>query len=91
MTGKLEGRSAVVTGAAQGIGKAIAKRLAQDGAIVTIGDINGDGRGDIVGQNGVNPYVFYGCPEIVKDAQKTVPNRRYLRNQVTSLRRQSRK
>lgn len=43
MTGKLEGRSAVVTGGAQGIGKAIAKRLAEDGATVTIGDINADG------------------------------------------------
>ena len=43
MAGKLEGRAAIVTGAAQGIGKAIAKRLAEDGATVTIGDINGDG------------------------------------------------
>lgn len=43
MIGKLEGRSAVVTGGAQGIGKAIAKRLAEDGATVTIGDINADG------------------------------------------------
>lgn len=43
MTGKLEGKSAIVTGAAQGIGKAIAKRLAEDGAQVTLGDINGDG------------------------------------------------
>lgn len=43
MAGKLSGRSAVVTGAAQGIGKAIAKRLAEDGASVTIGDINAGG------------------------------------------------
>ena len=40
MSGNLQGQSAIVTGAAQGIGKAIAKRLAEDGARVMIGDIN---------------------------------------------------
>lgn len=43
MSGKLAGRSAIVTGGAQGIGKAIARRLAEDGATVIIGDINGAG------------------------------------------------
>jgi NAD(P)-dependent dehydrogenase (short-subunit alcohol dehydrogenase family) len=36
---KLEGRSAIVTGGAMGIGKAIATRLAQDGAAVVIADL----------------------------------------------------
>ncbi|WP_102960807.1 pyridoxal 4-dehydrogenase, SDR-type [Mangrovicella endophytica] len=40
MAGKLDGRVALVTGAAQGIGKAIATRLAADGARVIISDIN---------------------------------------------------
>ena len=40
MSGNLQGQAAIVTGAAQGIGKAIAKRLAEDGARVVIGDIN---------------------------------------------------
>jgi pyridoxal 4-dehydrogenase len=37
------GRVAVVTGAAQGIGKAVALRLGEEGATVVAADINGDG------------------------------------------------
>lgn len=40
---RLEGRSAVVTGAARGLGEAIARRLAAEGANVAIGDINYEG------------------------------------------------
>ncbi|MBC7281085.1 SDR family NAD(P)-dependent oxidoreductase [Hoeflea sp.] len=43
MSKSLEGRKAVVTGAAQGIGKAIARALAEAGAKVVISDINGEG------------------------------------------------
>lgn len=38
----LVGRSAVVTGGGQGLGKAIAKRLAEAGANVLIGDVDGE-------------------------------------------------
>jgi len=40
--GNLKGKIAVVTGSARGIGKAIATRLAQEGAALVLSDINGD-------------------------------------------------
>ena len=41
--GKLDGRVAIVTGAAQGIGRAIVDKLADEGATVVVADINGEG------------------------------------------------
>jgi NAD(P)-dependent dehydrogenase (short-subunit alcohol dehydrogenase family) len=43
MTGRLAGRSALVTGAAQGMGAAIAERLAAEGALVALVDVSADG------------------------------------------------
>jgi glucose 1-dehydrogenase len=42
MGGRLEGRSAVVTGGASGLGRAIALRFAAEGAFVVVGDLRGD-------------------------------------------------
>ena len=39
----LDNKSAIVTGAASGIGKAIAWQLAQEGATVFLADLNGEG------------------------------------------------
>ena len=48
----LTGRSALVTGAASGIGKACAERLAQAGAAVTVLDLNGDAAREVAGRIG---------------------------------------
>ena len=44
---RLEGRTALVTGAASGIGKATAVRLAAEGAAVMCADINASGAGEV--------------------------------------------
>jgi pyridoxal 4-dehydrogenase len=40
---KLKDRVAIVTGAAQGIGRAVAQKFADEGAVVVAADINGEG------------------------------------------------
>ncbi|MBM3499663.1 MAG: SDR family NAD(P)-dependent oxidoreductase, partial [Armatimonadetes bacterium] len=43
MCNRLSGRSAVITGASQGLGEALALRLAQEGGAVCLVDVNGPG------------------------------------------------
>src|SRR5215212_4671377 len=48
----LTGRSALITGAASGIGRACARRLARAGAAVTVLDLNGDAAKEVVDEIG---------------------------------------
>jgi 3-hydroxybutyrate dehydrogenase len=48
----LTGRNALVTGAASGIGRACAERLARAGAAVTVLDLNGDAAKEVAGEIG---------------------------------------
>ncbi|MHC4626585.1 MAG: SDR family NAD(P)-dependent oxidoreductase, partial [Planctomycetota bacterium] len=43
MQERLDGKLAIVTGASQGIGEAVALRLAREGADVVVADINAGG------------------------------------------------
>ena len=55
---RLEGRKALVTGGASGIGAAIAARLAAEGAKVWIGDINEEGAGEVAGEIGAESLLL---------------------------------
>ena len=64
--GKLDDRVAIVTGGAQGIGKAIADKLAGEGATVVIADINGDGAQRSAPEGGMGMQVDTSSEEDVK-------------------------
>ena len=50
MTGELDSKVAIVTGAASGIGETTARMMAESGAAVVVADINGDGA-EVVAQS----------------------------------------
>ncbi|MEU7878758.1 3-hydroxybutyrate dehydrogenase [Microbispora bryophytorum] len=55
LEGRLEGRTALVTGAGSGIGRACARRLAAEGAHVVVADVNAEAAGRVAAEIGGTP------------------------------------
>jgi pyridoxal 4-dehydrogenase len=64
--GKLDDRVAIVTGGAQGIGKAIVDKLAEEGATVVVADINGTGAEQVAPAGGIGMQVDVSSEDDVK-------------------------
>ncbi len=72
---RFEGRTAIVTGAARGIGAAIARRLGSEGARVAVVDIAGDGAESTAAGIGGDAFAVtcdIGDPDSVASLHKTV-------------------
>jgi acetoin reductase-like protein len=64
---RLEGKTAIVTGGAQGIGRATAHRFAQEGARVVIGDLQEDGAKAVAEEIGKDGGEAFGMALDVRD------------------------
>jgi NAD(P)-dependent dehydrogenase (short-subunit alcohol dehydrogenase family) len=58
MSGLLDGKLALITGAGSGIGEAIARAMAQAGAHVVVVDVNADGAGRVAAEIGANATAY---------------------------------
>ena len=67
--GLLDGRKAVVTGGASGIGRATARRMAEEGAVVAVIDLNGDAAHEVAKEIGGSAHVAdVTDPDAMQDA-----------------------
>jgi 3-oxoacyl-[acyl-carrier protein] reductase len=68
MAPRLDGKVAIVTGAAHGIGKAYARRLAEDGAAVVIADLDGPGSDAVAAEFGRDGFSALAVRTDISDA-----------------------
>ena len=66
---RLAGKTAIITGAAQGIGKAYALRFAREGAQVVVADLRQDGADNIVE---LRHPGFLDAPAVLRRAHRLV-------------------
>jgi 3-oxoacyl-[acyl-carrier protein] reductase len=75
---RLQGKVAIITGGAQGIGEAYARRFAQEGATVVVADVNAEKGGTVaqsVGRGAVFERVDVSSEDDTKRAAKAVHDR----------------
>jgi 3-oxoacyl-[acyl-carrier protein] reductase len=68
-TGALQGQVAFITGAGSGLGAAFARRLAADGAMVVVNDLNPDAASAVAIEVGGDTAVFDVCDSAAFDAE----------------------
>jgi 3-oxoacyl-[acyl-carrier protein] reductase len=69
---RLDGKIALITGAASGFGEGIAKRFAAEGAKVVIADLNAEGARRVAAEAGPNTYAVSGDVSRGSDVQAMV-------------------
>ena len=82
-SGLLAGRRALVTGAATGIGRAIAEAFAREGALVSITDISLDGARDVAERLGEATRAYRLDVTDAAETAECLPPRRRLDGRVS--------
>lgn len=81
---RLQGKTAIVTGAASGFGEGIAKTFAREGAKVVVADLNEDGAKRVAGEIGANAVAVKADVTKAADVERWSPPAKRLGARSTS-------